>query len=271
MPYLKIKDLGIYYDVQGEGETIILLHHGFGCSKIWKEVAPQLVNEGFRVIMYDRRGFGRSEGGADFLDFYKSNNYRTESIDELKAIKEFLNIETCHLVGQCEGGVVGIDYSIRYPKEIKTLTVASTQCYSTVPMVELNAIKFIPDFNKLSPDIKAKMQEWHGEKAESYYNQFAAYGGAYGYDRFDLRPMLHLVQCPVLILYPDRSAIFDVEQAIGFYRHLKRGELCIFPRCGHNTYDQRTKDYVKEVVGFIRRSTDRVKTDDTTVNMTCLA
>jgi pimeloyl-ACP methyl ester carboxylesterase len=58
---------------------------------------------------------------------------------------------------------------------------------------------------------------------------------------FDLRPILPMVPCPTLALYPDRSAIFDVEQSVAFYRHLARGEPAVFPKCGHNTYEQRPR------------------------------
>src|SRR5512137_1226472 len=140
MPFNKVNDFNIYYEVFGEGETIIFLHHGFGCSKIWNKIYPSFVTEGYKVAMYDRRGFGQSEGGDDFFEFYESDRYRLESVDELRLMKESLGIGPCHLIGQCEGGVVGIDYAIKYPEDVKTLTVASTQCYSEMPMTELNRI-----------------------------------------------------------------------------------------------------------------------------------
>lgn len=255
MPFVKVNNLKTYYEVYGDGETIILMHHGFGCGKIWKAIYPHLVVQGYRVVIYDRRGFGQSEPGDDFQDFYESDCYRPDSVEELRALKEILGIKECHLVGQCEGGVVGIDYSIKYPLEVKTLTVASTQCYSKVPMIEMNAMKFVDTFACIEPGIQAKMVDWHGENAEVRYDQFARYGGAYGADYFDLRPILPLVVCPTLVLYPDRSSIFDVEQAIAFYRHLSKGELAVFPKCGHNTYDQRPEDYIRTVLDFITRST----------------
>jgi pimeloyl-ACP methyl ester carboxylesterase len=173
-------------------------------------------------------------------------------------------------VGQCEGGVVGVDYSIKYPQEVKTLTIASTQCYSEVPMTELNTIKLVKKFTCMEPGLQAKMIEWHGEAAEINYNQFAKYGGAYGVNYFDLRPILPLVACPTLVLYPDRSSIFDVEQSIAFYRHLSRGELAVFPKCGHNTYEQRPDDYTRTILNFILRNTEG---EDSKVRpaMTCLA
>ena len=84
------------------------------------------------------------------------------------------------MVGQCEGGVIAVDYSVKYPGEVKTLTVASTQCYSEAPMTEVNAAKLVGKFTSLEPPIQAKMADWHGKDAENRYNQFAKYGGAYG-------------------------------------------------------------------------------------------
>jgi pimeloyl-ACP methyl ester carboxylesterase len=271
MPFIKINDLHVYYEVHGEGDAIILMHHGFGCSRIWKTIYPGLVERGHKVVMFDRRGFGRSERGDGFQDFYESDRYRPESVEELKIIKENLGIEDCHLVGQCEGGVVGVDYSIRYPGEVRSLVVASTQCFSEVPMAELNRARLVNRFADLAPQLQAKMIDWHGEAAQMNYDQFAKYGGAYGVDYFDLRPVLLFVSCPTLVLYPDRSSIFDVEQAIDFYRHLPRGELAVFPKCGHNTYEQRPDEYTRAILDFIARTEKGEDTKAVQSTMTCLA
>jgi pimeloyl-ACP methyl ester carboxylesterase len=271
MPFETIHNLQVYYEVHGEGDFIILMHHGFGCSKIWKYVYPSFVAEGYKVVMFDRRGFGRSERGDDFQEFYESDRYRSESVEELRIIKERLGIRECHLVGQCEGGVVGVDYSITYPREVKTLTVASTQCYSTAPMTEINKTLLVNKFADLEPGLQVKLVDWHGAAAESNYNQFAKYGGAYGSDYFDLRPVLASVGCPTLVLYPDRSSIFDVEQSLAFYRHLPLGELAVFPKCGHNTYEQRPEDYVRTVLDFLRRTTKQEQDRTAGPAMTCLA
>jgi pimeloyl-ACP methyl ester carboxylesterase len=260
----------VYYELYGEGETIMLLHHGFGCTRMWKNIVPPLVLAGYRVLMYDRRGFGTSEAGDDFWDFYESDQCRSESVEELHTVKQALGVGRIHIVGQCEGGVVGADYAVAHPEEVETLTVASTQCYSDITMVELNALKFPKRFAQLEPELQAKMIDWQGNSAEIAYDHYTNFGGEYGKGVFDLRPILPQVVCPTLVLYPDRSAIFDVEQAIGFYRHLPRGELAVFPRCGHNTYDQRPNDYVKTVLDFITRSAGKQESQVRPA-MTCLA
>ncbi len=271
MPFAKIKNLQIYYETHGAGEAIILLHHGFGCAKIWQNIYLRLMTQGYTVVMYDRRGYGQSDPGDDFYEFYESDRYRPESVEELVLLKEHLGIRACHLIGQCEGGVVAIDYAVKYPQEIKTLVTASTQCFSDTTMIELNALKFPKKYRDLEPEIRAKMISWHGEKnAETLYNQFGKQGGAYGVQFFDLRPILPLVTCPSLVLYPDRSSIFAVEQAVAFYRHLSKGELAVFPKCGHNTYEQRPLEYTQTILDFIKRNTTGgdLKTKPA---MTCLA
>jgi pimeloyl-ACP methyl ester carboxylesterase len=115
------------------------------------------------------------------------------------------------------------------------------------------------------------MIDWHGAAAESHYNQFAKYGGAYGSNYFDLRPILPSVGCSTLVLYPDRSSIFDVEQSTAFYRRLPRGELAVFPKCGHNTYEQRPQDYTRTVLDFLRRATRGEQDRAARPAMTCLA
>ena len=142
MPILKIADQDLYYEDHGEGDVIMLLHHGFGCIKIWKNIYPALIEAGYRVVMYDRRGYGRSEKGTDFPDFYISDQFRDECVKDLSVLVDRLGLETFHLVGQCEGGVVAVDYTVAYPEQVETVTISSTQCYSTVPMTVLNREKF---------------------------------------------------------------------------------------------------------------------------------
>jgi pimeloyl-ACP methyl ester carboxylesterase len=121
-------------------------------------------------------------------------------------------------------------------------------------MVELNQSAFPKMFQDLEPEVKEKLIDLQGEKhVESFYNQFRQYGGAYGKGFFDIRNLLPSVVSPTLVLYPDRSILFDVEQAVEFYRHLPQGELAILPRCGHNTYEEQPEEYIRLILNFLKR------------------
>jgi pimeloyl-ACP methyl ester carboxylesterase len=248
-----INGIELYYEIQGIGDPIVLLHHGFGCTKMWDKIAPKMIDTGFKTICYDRRGFGQSGLGESFEEFYVSDRYRCESVAELEAFRDWLGVPTFHLVGQCEGGVIALDYAAKYPERVKDVVISSTLCAGAAPMDEFNASKFAKSFQELDPDLKSKLETWHGPRTESFFEQFRRFGGAYGKDYFDIRPVLPQVTCPALVLYPDRSFLFEVEQGLAFYRNLPNAELAVLPNCGHNTYDEQPEEYASHILSFIAR------------------
>ena len=254
MPFETINGFRIYLEEHGRGETVVLLHHGFGCTRMWESITPAFLDHGYRVVLYDRRGFGRSEKGDDFLEYYVSDGFRAGGVLELAGLRKALGLETFHLVGQCEGGVLAVDYALDYPEQVRSITLSSTQCFSKVSMPEFNREKFPKTFRELDPKLQQKFKRWHGEDhAEPFFDLFRIQGGAYGTSYFDLRPLLPSVSCPAFVLYPDRSVLFEVEQGVAFYRLLPRAELAVLPKCGHNTYEQRPKEYAQAILDFLGR------------------
>ena len=254
MPFIKINKLNTYYEISGEGDTVILLHNGFSCTKMWKEVAPILVAAGFRVVTYDQRGYGQSEGGSDFEAHYISSGFRDEAVLALVELLDHLEIEASHIIGQCEGGVVGVDYAVRYPHKVMTLTTASTLCFGEMTMEEFNRLKFPPTYHDLPDHIQKKYIDWHGpDRAKSFYTLCSRYGGSYGLGMFDLRLELKEVSCPSLVMYPDRGHFFEAEQVLAFFRSLSTGELAIFPKCGHNIFEHYPERYARTAIDFMVR------------------
>jgi len=256
MAFAQINGLNTYYEIHGDGDLIILLHNGFSCTKMWAEIGPLLEAAGFQVLKFDRRGYGQSEGGADFEAHYNSDGFRDEAVATLSALLDHLGIEeSFHILGQCEGGVVGTDFAVRYPDKVKTLSTASTLCYSEISLEKINRIKFPPTYNDLPESIQKKYVHWHGsERAEWFYTLCSRYGGCYGRDIFDLRPQLAKVHCPSLVMYPDRGHFFEAEQGVAFFRSLSQGELAIFPKCGHNIFEHYPELYARTIVDFIGRT-----------------
>lgn len=274
MPVERINGIHIYYEWyggNGDKRAIVLLHHGFGCTKIWKEIYPLLIKRDCTILMYDRRGYGRSEEGPGFMDFYVSDRFREESVEEMRTLVAAMGMERFHIIGQCEGGVVAADYAAMYPDQVESMVISSTQCFSSVPMVQKNKSDFPKAFKALEPELQAKVREWHGDKAEPFFDQFRRFGGAYGSGIFDLRPVLSMVNCPTLVLYPDRSSIFEVEQGVAMYRSLPKGELSVLPGCGHNTYQYRPDEYVRIALDFFERHEDRKRAAPEIMGMSCLA
>ncbi|OGN89571.1 MAG: hypothetical protein A2158_01970 [Chloroflexi bacterium RBG_13_46_14] len=259
MPLININKVDIYYEVHGEGKPLILMHHGMGSSKMWKKLLPGFLDR-YKVILYDCRGFGQSDKGENFRDYYRSKEYIPNSVRKLSILLERLDVkDSVYILGQCEAGVTGFHYAAENSDRVKAIAISSTMCCGktgTSQLPQPSGSKKRPSFHDAEPEFKKKLINWHGETyAPEFFSLFMEGGGAYGSgsESFDLRDTLEKVQCPALVLYPDRSSLFDVEQAVLMYRSLPAGELAVLPYCGHNTYEHQPEEYQRIILSFFAR------------------
>jgi non-heme chloroperoxidase len=62
-------DIEIYYEDHGAGQPVVLIH-GYPLSgRAWDKQVPALLDAGYRVITYDRRGFGKSSQPTTGYDY----------------------------------------------------------------------------------------------------------------------------------------------------------------------------------------------------------
>jgi pimeloyl-ACP methyl ester carboxylesterase len=102
MPYINVGkensgNIDLYYEDHGTGRPVILIH-GYPLSdRAWERQVPALLGAGFRVITYDRRGFGQSSQPDSGYE------YDTLAGDLHKLITK-LNLRDAALVGHSMGG-----------------------------------------------------------------------------------------------------------------------------------------------------------------------
>jgi non-heme chloroperoxidase len=102
MPYVTVGkensgDIELYYEDHGSGQPIVLIH-GYPLSGAsWEKQVPELLKAGYRVITYDRRGFGKSSQPT------AGYNYDTFAEDLHKLLAQ-LNLREVVLAGFSMGG-----------------------------------------------------------------------------------------------------------------------------------------------------------------------
>src|SRR6266581_9243259 len=85
-------NIELYYEDHGSGEPVVLIH-GYPLSGAsWEKQVPVLLEAGYRVITYDRRGFGKSSQTTT------GYNYNTFAAD-LKALVDKLDLREAVLAG----------------------------------------------------------------------------------------------------------------------------------------------------------------------------
>lgn len=113
--FVDVSNGKIYFEAEGNGTPLVLIHEGYVDSRIWDNVVGYL-SDRFQVIRYDVRGFGRSsrptESFSDYLD--------------LKALLDHLEINQVILVGASNGGRIALDFSVEHPEMVKALVLVGS-------------------------------------------------------------------------------------------------------------------------------------------------
>lgn len=99
--FVEVSGGRIYYEVEGDGHPLLLIHGGLGSLRMWDDQVPDFA-EHYQVIRYDTRGFGRTE--TDDVEF--SNRA------DAAAVLDHVGAASAFVVGQSRGGVIALDFVI---------------------------------------------------------------------------------------------------------------------------------------------------------------
>ena len=224
------KDVDLYVeDTGGSGRPVVLIHGWPLSGASWKEQVPALADAGYRVISYDRRGFGRSDKPATGYD------YDTFAKD-LGGILDALDLNDVTLVGFSMGG----GEVARYVAKSGTARIHSVVFASAVPpylaksddnpdgpLDEATADQmesglksdrdaffpqFVNDFYTAGSTLKATPQQVDEAVALAQQSdQKAALGAMEAFGTTDFREDLKSVTVPTLVIHGDSDGVVPFE------------------------------------------------------------
>jgi pimeloyl-ACP methyl ester carboxylesterase len=114
VPKAEVNGVDLYYELEGSGEPLALVHGSWGDATNWRFVVRGLA-ESFRVLAYDRRGHSLSErpdtpGSVD------------EDGDDLAALLEALDLAPAHVATNSWGGNIALRLAARRPGVFRSLS-----------------------------------------------------------------------------------------------------------------------------------------------------
>lgn len=112
---LPIENGTVYYEAQGKGPTVILLHGGFGDLRMWDDQFEELART-FRVVRYDQPGFGKSSK--------PQAAYSPSAL--LLQLMDHLQVEKALLVGNSMGGTLAIDFALLHPRRVAKIVLVGS-------------------------------------------------------------------------------------------------------------------------------------------------
>jgi len=113
--YVNVVGGRLYYEVEGSGHPIVLIHAGFLDRRMWDEQF-ELFAKRFKMIRYDVRGFGKSS----------KPNEKYSDIEDLYTLLTSLKEEKTGVVGVSNGGRIAIDFTINHPSMVDALVLAGS-------------------------------------------------------------------------------------------------------------------------------------------------
>ncbi|MGP9690177.1 alpha/beta fold hydrolase [Psychrobacter sp. AOP22-C1-C5] len=236
MPYVTVatqdnnEPVDLYYEVQGTGKPVVLIHGWPLSGRAWESQLPALVDAGYRVITYDRRGFGQSSKPWNGYD------YDTLAQD-LKALMDELDLNDATVVGFSMGGGEVARYIGRYGSErISKAVLASAvppylykaddnpdggledaDIQAFLDGVREDRIAFLNDFTKnfFTPKdgslLVSKPMRLYNRDIAAFASPKATYDCVKAFAYADFREDLKAFDVPTLVIHGDADQIVPLE------------------------------------------------------------
>ena len=120
MPYVELPGVTLWYeDSGGTGAPILLLHAASGTYASWEYQLPEFTQAGYRCITYDRRGCGSSRTVT-------TGEQPGHGSTDLHGLVQHLGLDHFHIVATAAGGIVGLDYALEYPGQVRSMVVSNS-------------------------------------------------------------------------------------------------------------------------------------------------
>jgi pimeloyl-ACP methyl ester carboxylesterase len=234
---------------------VVFLHAATGSSRVWEHQIPAFTAAGYRIIAFDRRGYGRT-----VID--PAGPQPGTAADDLKNLMDYLGIDRFHLVSTAAGGFAGLDFALSFPQRLRSLVVANSiggvvdpdyqNLGRRIRPAQFDALP--PEFRELGPSYRAGNPEgtarWmeleHTSRApgppppaQTMRNQitFAS---------------LETIKVPTLLLTGAADLYAPPPVLRMFTSRIKNSKAVIVPEAGHSAYWENPDLFNRAVLEFIR-------------------
>ncbi len=257
MPFLEADDKKIFYQIQGSGEPLIMIHGVALDSRCWGDL-PLFLSAKYAVVTYDQRGHGQS--------FAPDTGYSyRDHMSDLKWLIKELEFKKVTLVAHSAGGAIAVKFVLQHPELVKTMVLEAPHVvgyrdyagwpnvYRTARTIDIDQAKIqwesfrlferLPKgsterelFLECLRDFSGKV--WTDPEAARYM------------DESDLK-LLDKITQPVLVLC-GREDLDFLPLAKLVNAQLTNGTLFEIPDCGHMIHLEKPEIFKRELAAFLK-------------------
>ena len=240
--YIEHDNARIWYATYGSGSPVILLHGGLGHGGNWGYQVPTLIENGYRTVVIDSRGHGRSTRDE------RPYSYELMASDVL-AVMDTLGIEKATLVGWSDGACTALVLASKAPLRVSgvfyfacNMDPSGTKEFEFTPIVQRCFNRHVKDYAQLSttPDQFDAFSEAVGLMQRTQPN----------YSADDLAA----ISVPVAIVQSEHDEFIKREHAEYLARSIPNAEFNFLPGVSHFAPLQRPEQFNTAMLAFIGKA-----------------
>lgn len=259
-------------DYGGEGRPVVLIHGWPLSGASWADQVEPLRNAGYRVVTYDRRGFGASEKPTSGYDY-------DTLADDLHEVLKSLDLRDATLVGFSMGGGEVARYASRHGMD----RIRSVVFAAAVPPFLMNGAdnpdgplddatyqgmrssleqdrdgfldQFVTGFFSAGEELKvSESQRQQALKLAKQSDQGAALGCMDAWATTDFRGDLDSVTVPALVIHGDSDGTVPAEgSAERTHAQLNDSDLVILKDAPHGLNVSHAQEFNEALVNFLKK------------------
>jgi proline iminopeptidase len=256
-----------------EGLPVLIAHHGGGGIGSLAEPKATFgpLQDLFRVIVFDARGCGTSEGVPPYS--------HAQWAADVDGLRQWAGVEQVVVAGGSYGGFIAMEYAIAYPEHVRAMVLRDTAPdASTLQKAYENARNQdrveIPwdDFDRYwsgritdDEDLKARWAEMiplYDHEYDPVRSAAAVEAGIYRHEShnwcfqhnmpvYDLKPALPSVACPTLVTVGRTDWVTPVSEAQTIAELVQDGRLVVFEESGHSPQVEQAELFQRTVRDFL--------------------
>ncbi len=264
--YVDVQGARLFYTTFGSGEPVVVIHGGPGLDHSYLLPQMNVLAHGHELIYYDQRASGESTGSVDSVSITPAR-----FVDDLETLRKALGLEKMNLLGHSWGGLVAMEYAMRYPQRTKSLVllnsvgansdfmapfvktrIARTTHDDSVAMASLQSS---PGFASANPEIMSRFTRiifktyffdrrladsltltFNQNTASHFFPIFGLMGKFL--NRYDISDQLATIPCSTFVVSGDVDPI-PPEVGENIAQRIKNSRYLLIDHCGHFPYIER--------------------------------
>jgi pimeloyl-ACP methyl ester carboxylesterase len=233
------------------------MHAATGSSRVWEHQLPAFTAAGYRVIAYDRRGYGDTT-------VQPSAPPTHAAADDLDALVKHLGVDRFHLMGTAAGGIIAMDFALSFPDRLRSLVIANSivgvqdEEYLALgrrlrPSPQFEALP--PDFRELGPSYRAGNPD--GTRRWIDLERVSRPDGSRPSPATQRNKvtfaLLETLRAPTLLLTGDADLYTPPPVLEMFARRIRNAETVVIDGAGHSAYWEQPDIFNRTVLEFVRK------------------